>query len=74
MNTDSMGRTFLFAWLCYNTIMDEQSQKIFDKILKINPSDLSYEDIQFINARRTYLNDEQKRVFASVLVKEKTKE
>ena len=54
--------------------MDEQSQKIFDKILKINPSDLSYEDIQFINARRSYLNNEQKRIFASVLVKEKTKE
>jgi hypothetical protein len=54
--------------------MDKESQKVFDRIVKTDPSALSYEDIQFINARRTYLTTEQKRVFASVLVKEKTKE
>ena len=51
--------------------MDEKTQKVFDRIVKTDPSGLSYEDIQFLNARRTYLTSEQKRVFASVLVKEK---
>lgn len=51
--------------------MDEQSQKEFDRIVKLNPEDLHYEEIQFLNARRVYLNNEQKRVFGSILVKEK---
>jgi hypothetical protein len=66
-----MGRTFLFDFSWYTIFMDKESQKILDGIVKKNPSDLSYEEIQFLNARRTYLTNEQKRVFVSVLVKEK---
>ena len=51
--------------------MDETSKKELERILRINPEDLKYEEIQFLNARRTYLTNEQKRVYASVLVKEK---
>ena len=51
--------------------MDEASKKELDKILNKNPEDLAYEEIQFLNARRSYLTNDQKRVFASVLVKEK---
>ena len=51
--------------------MDKESQEVFDKIVKLDPSSLSYEQIQFLNARRTYLTQEQRRVFASILVKEK---
>jgi len=52
--------------------MDEASKKELEKILSKNPEELMYEEIQFLNARRTYLTNEQKRVFASVLLKEKT--
>jgi len=51
--------------------MDETSKKELARILAINPEDLSYEEIQFLNARRSYLTNDQKRIFASILVKEK---
>jgi hypothetical protein len=50
--------------------MDEASQKELDRITQLNPEDLQYEEIRFLNARRNYLNNEQKRIFKSVLVKE----
>jgi hypothetical protein len=52
--------------------MDKVSQEKFDRIVKTDPDGLSYEEIQFLNARRTYLTQDQRRIFASVLKKEKT--
>ena len=51
--------------------MDKESQKLFDTLVKKSPEDFSYEEIQFLNARRSYLTSDQKRIFTSILVKEK---
>ena len=47
--------------------MNEDAQKIFDKLVKMNPQDLIPEQVAFLHARRPYLNDEQLRIFKSVL-------
>lgn len=47
--------------------MNPEAQEELDRILKLNPEDLSPEEKAFLNARRSYLNNEQKRVFDSVL-------
>ena len=52
--------------------MNPEAQVIFDKIVKKNPQDLSKDEIEFIHARRPYLNDEQLRVFKDVLAKRET--
>ena len=49
--------------------MNEAAQKIFDSIVKKNPQDLSKDEVEFIHARRPYLNDEQLRIFKDVLAK-----
>jgi hypothetical protein len=55
--------------------MNPEAQEELDRILKLNPDQLTSDDVAFLNARRDYLTDEQKRIFQSVLVKEtKTKE
>ena len=56
--------------------MDQLSQDTFDKLVKLNPEDLTLEQRQFLFARRDYLNNEQKKVFASIVEvkEEKVKE
>lgn len=49
--------------------MNPEAQAIFDKIVKKNPQDLSSDEINFIHARRPYLNDEQLRIFKDILEK-----
>jgi hypothetical protein len=49
--------------------MNEEAQKIFDAIVKKNPRDLSEDEVNFIHARRPYLNDEQMKVFGGVIAK-----
>lgn len=50
--------------------MDNKSQEEFDRLVKLNPEDLTGAERDFLNARRTYLNNEQRRVFGDVLRKE----
>jgi hypothetical protein len=52
-------------------LMTPDWKEVLEGILKKNPEDLTYDEIGFLNARRTYLNNEQKRIFSSVLLKEK---
>ncbi len=47
--------------------MNKEAQEYLENILKKDPAWLIEDDIKFLNARRDYLTDEQKRVFASVL-------
>jgi hypothetical protein len=44
---------------------------ILNRILAQNPEDLNKQDREFLNARRSYLTNEQRRVFASVLIDER---
>ena len=47
--------------------MDNVSQEEFDRLVKLNPEDLSPEQRAFLNARRGYLNHDQENTFANVL-------
>jgi hypothetical protein len=47
--------------------MDEQSRKRLDEILAKEPVALTEHDKGFMRARRSYLTEEQKAVFAEVL-------
>jgi len=47
--------------------MNPEAQAIFDKLVKMNPQDLTKEQCNFLHARRPYMNDEQIRVFKEVL-------
>lgn len=47
--------------------MNEEAQKIFDKLVTLSVSELTPEDRGFLKARRTYMNDEQKRIYATVI-------
>jgi hypothetical protein len=49
--------------------MNPEAKAIFDKIVVKNPQDLSKDEIEFIHARRPYLNDEQLRIFKDVIAK-----
>jgi hypothetical protein len=49
--------------------VNPEAQAIFDKVVKKNPRDLSDDEINFIHARKPYLNDEQLRIFKDVLEK-----
>lgn len=48
-------------------MMDEQSRKTLDEILAKEPAALTEADEAFMRARRSYLSEEQKAVFADVL-------
>lgn len=52
--------------------MDQLSQETFDRLVKIDPSSLTSEEIAFLRARRTYLTQDQRRIFISIL-EEKTR-
>lgn len=54
--------------------MDLVSQATFDQVVKLDPESLNVEQKEFLNARKTYLTQEQRRVFASVLVDDQEKE
>ena len=54
-------------------LMDKESQKVFDLIVKKNPEDLTLEERQFLFARRTYLNHQQEELFKKVLAEEAQK-
>ena len=47
--------------------MDNTSQEKFDKLVKLDPIDLSLEDKAFLKARRTYLNGTQREVFKDII-------
>ena len=47
--------------------MNPKDKELVESILVKNPEDLSIYEVAVLNARRDYLNNEQKRVFASVL-------
>jgi hypothetical protein len=44
--------------------MDEKSQLELERILKLDPINLTPDEIGFLRARRGYLTSEDKRVFA----------
>lgn len=44
--------------------MDKQSQKKFDALIKVNKSALNRAELEFLMARRDYMTDEQKKMFA----------
>ena len=50
--------------------MNPQDQEVLDNILKQNPEDLNPVNRAILNARRDYLTNDQKRIFASVLAHE----
>lgn len=51
--------------------MDEKSQLELERILKLDPLNLTNDEIGFLRARRGYLTSEDKRVFA-IHLEEKT--
>ena len=48
--------------------MDQETQATLEAILKLDPEALNEDQVNFLNARRSYLNGEQRRIFASVLI------
>jgi hypothetical protein len=48
-------------------MMNPESQIEFDRIVATEPAALSDADKEFIRARRSYLSEEQKAVYAEVL-------
>lgn len=50
--------------------MNQEAQDKFDDLVKLDPSSLTFEDRNFLRARRDYLTSEQKRVFADALKEE----
>ena len=52
--------------------MDTDSQKLFDRLVALEPEALNAEESAFIVARRDYLTTEQKKKFAD-LIEEATK-
>jgi hypothetical protein len=50
--------------------MDDQSKAMLDAILAQEPAALTESDIAFLKARSSYLNEEQKAVFAEVLTEQ----
>lgn len=47
--------------------MNPEAQEKLDGILKRNPESLTPDEVAFLIARRTYLTNEQLRIFAPVL-------
>ena len=47
--------------------MDIQSQEYFNELVEKSPEDLSFEEIGFLKARRSYLDPVQKEIFGKVL-------
>jgi len=47
--------------------MDQESQAMLDAILAKEPAALTDEDKAFLRARRSYLNTEQRTIYAEVL-------
>jgi hypothetical protein len=47
--------------------MDEQSKKMLDEILAKEPAALTDSDKAFLQARSSYLSEEQRSVYAEVL-------
>ena len=46
--------------------MDEQSRKMLDEVLAQEPAALTDADKDFLRARRSYLTEEQRHVYAEV--------
>ncbi len=47
--------------------MNPEAQEMFDKLVKLDVADLNEENKAFLKARRSYMNSEQKRIYASVI-------
>lgn len=47
--------------------INEEAGKELDRLLDLNPEDLTHDDKVFLYARRDYLTNEQKRIFAEPL-------
>jgi hypothetical protein len=54
--------------------MDLNSRIEFERILALGPDSISESEIAFLRARRSYLTEEQKAVFAAVLDAEESGE
>lgn len=50
--------------------MDEVSQELFDKLVKLDPENLSTEQKAFLKARRTYMNGSQREIFKDIIREE----
>jgi hypothetical protein len=47
--------------------MDESSQKLFDEIMRKEPTGLTPSDVAFLKARESYLTPDQRERYAEVL-------
>lgn len=47
--------------------MNPEAQEELDRLLKLNPEDLTSQDRAFMRARRGYMTNDQMRIFKSVL-------
>jgi hypothetical protein len=47
--------------------MDKESQKVFDQIVSMDQESLSDEQKGFLMARRSYMNDEQRKRYAGMI-------
>jgi hypothetical protein len=50
--------------------MDSVSKDVFDSIVRHEPHELSQTDIDFLRARRSYLNAAQREKFGKLLLEE----
>lgn len=53
-------------------MMDETSRQVLDEILAQEPAALTDADKDFLRARRSYLTEEQRHVYADVLAEDQT--
>jgi hypothetical protein len=47
--------------------MDKDSQALFDELMRKQPHELRQSDIEFLRARQTYLNEEQRDLFGEAI-------
>jgi hypothetical protein len=47
--------------------MDTESQKLFDRLVRLSPQDLWEADVAFLKARQEYLSESERVSFAAIL-------
>jgi len=52
--------------------MNPEAKAELDRILSLSPAELTEDESAFLRARRSYLNEEQRTVFAEVLAADET--
>ena len=50
-------------------VMNPQDKQVFDRLLGISPKDLLPDQVAFLDARRSYLTDDQLRIYGEVMDK-----